>query len=75
MQSAYGNELHWTIKLISKKRVITYIGTYGQTGKCCYKNRQVRYKNKSIGTDSLTSIIVYMSYCLHIVHLLHYSLS
>ena len=38
-RSAYGNELHWTIKLISKKRVITYIGTYGQSGKCCYKNR------------------------------------
>jgi len=36
---AYGNELYWIIKLISKKRVITYIGTYGQTGKCCYKNR------------------------------------
>ena len=46
-QSAYGNELYWIIKLISKK-VITYIGTYGQTAKCCYKNRLyvAVYKNR-----------------------------
>ena len=47
------------------------VGTYGQTGykktgKSCLQ-KQVRYKNKSIGTDTLTSIIEYMSYCLHIV--------
>ena len=46
-RSAYSIELHWIIKLISEKRVITCIGTYGQTGKCLLQ-KQVRavYKNR-----------------------------
>ena len=51
--------------------MVRLVSAVTKTGKSCLPNRKVRYKNKVIGTDSLTSIIEYM----HIVPLLHYSLS